>query len=543
MTQILSGDTITPMISENSKGKAIVIGGGFGGLATAIRLQAAGHAVTLVEAREHLGGRAYQLKKDGFTFDMGPSLITAPHLLDDLWAAAGRSLKNDITLLPLSPFYRIYFQDGRFFDYWGTPAEDEAEIARFDPRDVEGYHAFLADTKGIYERAFADLANQPFLTLSSFLSVAPELARVSAQRSVYSFVSRYFRNPQLRMVFSFHPLFIGGNPFRASAIYSIVPYLERLGGVLFAPGGMYTLVEAMERLFRSLGGEVRCGIPVEQIILTEPTHLANAAGASNYAQKSRKEKGCSTTGVRLEDGTILQADAVIANSDVASTFLNLLPASNHHRSVPRRIKNYRYSMSCFMLYLGINRQYEHLRHHTIIMPDRYRKLIHDIFDGQGIPDDLALYLHVPTKTDPSMAPKGCESLYILAPVPNLAHGIDWVHEASAFRDKIIHFLEQEAGLEGLEASIVTEQTFTPLDFASELRSHLGAAFSIEPTLFQSAYFRPHNRSNDIEGLYFVGAGTHPGAGIPGVLLSANITSRLVIEDLARTQKLSNNGQR
>jgi phytoene desaturase len=245
--------------------------------------------------------------------------------------------------------------------------------------------------------------------------------------------------------------------------------------------------------------------------------------------------GRRTVGVRLEDGTTLQADVVIANSDVATTYLNLLPVSSRPKQVTRRIKNYHYSMSCFLLYLGVNRKYEHLRHHTIIMPDRYQKLIHDIFDGQGIPEDLALYLHAPTKTDPSMAPPGCESLYVLAPVPNLAHGIDWEHEAPAFRNKIIHFLEQEAGLEGLEASIMSEHTFTPLDFESELRSYLGAAFSIEPTLLQSAYFRPHNRADDIEGLYFVGAGTHPGAGIPGVLLSANITSRLVIEDLARAQ--------
>ena len=267
-------------INQHRQSKAIVIGGGFGGLATAIRLQAAGQAVTLVEAREHLGGRAYQLKKDGFTFDMGPSLITAPHLLEDIWSAAGRSLKEDITLVPLSPFYRIYFQDGRYFDYWGTAAEDEAEIAKFEPRDVAGYRTFLADTQRIYERAFADLADQPFLKLSGFLGVAPELVRLGAQRSVYSYVSRYFRNPQLRMVFSFHPLFIGGNPFRASAIYSIVPYLERLGGVHFSPGGMYSLVEAMERLFLSLGGEVRCGMPVDQILL-----------------KDRR-----ATGVRLEDG-------------------------------------------------------------------------------------------------------------------------------------------------------------------------------------------------------------------------------------------------
>lgn len=520
MTQISNDPALSPtrarqggplrgigILDGSSKNRVIVIGGGFGGLASAIRLQAAGHGVTLVEARERLGGRAYQLKAEGFTFDMGPSLITAPHLLEDLWRAAGRRLEEDVQLMPLSPFYRICFRDGRYFDYWGTPAEDEAEIAKFDARDVAGYRAFLAATQRIYERAFVDLADQPFLTAGSFLRVAPELVRLRAQRSVYAYASHYFRNPYLRMVFSFHPLFIGGNPFRASAIYSVVPYLERLGGVHYTPGGMYTLVTAMEKLLRDLGGEIRCSAPVEQILVKEGR----------------------TTGVRLESGETLQADTVVANSDVASTYLKLLPASQSARNVER----YHYSMSCFLLYLGLNRQYPHLRHHTIMMSDDYRKLIHEIFDGQGLPDDMALYLHTPSRTDPSMAPPGGESLYVLVPVPNLAHGIDWTREAGPFRQKILRFLEQHAGLEGLSESIVTEHMLTPLDFAGEMRSHLGAAFSIEPTLFQSAYFRPHNRSSQIGGLYFVGAGTHPGAGIPGVLLSANITSRLVHADLVR----------
>jgi phytoene desaturase len=499
-----------PHPESGAPSSAIVIGGGFGGLATAIRLQAAGQQVTLVEARERLGGRASQLKEGGFTFDMGPSLITAPHLLQDLWAVAGRKLEDDVKLVPLSPFYRVYFHDGRWFDYWGSPEKDEAEIARFEPRDVAGYRAFLTETQRVYQRAFVDLADQPFLTLGAFLRVIPELVRYGAQRSVYSFVSRYFCNSQLRMVFSFHPLFIGGNPFRASAIYSIVPYLERLGGVHFAMGGTYELVEAMERLFLRLGGEVRCGVPVEQILA--------------YNQRAK--------GVLLANGATLHTDAVIANSDVATTYLKLLSWSAPGTLSVQRLKRYRYSMSCFLLYLGLNRQYEQLKHHTIIMPKHYRALIHDIFDGQGLPDDLALYLHAPTKTDPSMAPPGGESLYILAPVPNLAHGIDWASAAPAFRDTIIRYLEREFGLEGLEASIQVEQRFTPLDFESQLHSYLGAAFSIEPTLFQSAYLRPHNRSSRIERLYFVGAGTHPGAGIPGVLLSAAITSRLVRQDMA-----------
>jgi phytoene desaturase len=487
----------------------LVIGGGFGGLATAIRLQAAGYAVTLVEARERLGGRAYQLQSEGFTFDMGPSLITAPHLLRDLWLSAGRELEDDVKLLQLSPFYRINFPDGRCFDYWGTAEADEAEIAKFEPRDVPGYRAFLAAARRIYERAFLDLAAQPFLTPGSFLRVVPDLMRHGAQRSVYAFAARYFRHPYLRQVFSFHPLFIGGNPFRASSIYSIVPYLEREGGVHYTPGGMYTLILAMEKLFRDLGGEVRCGVPVAQILL----HSGQVSG------------------VRLEDETTYPADAVIANSDVASTYLHLLPADVCPPALRKKLENYRYSMSCFLLYLGLNRQYPHLRHHTILMPEDYRGLISRIFDGQGLSTDLALYLHAPTRTDVSMAPPGGESLYALAPVPNLAHGPDWSRETGPFRDRIIRTLEQRAGLENLEANIVTEQVFTPLNFATDLRSYLGAAFSVEPTLFQSAYFRPHNRADTVGGLYFVGAGTHPGAGIPGVLLTAQITSALVQHDM------------
>lgn len=497
--------TLPAVAATGARPRVVVIGAGFGGLAAAIRLQASGQQVTLVEARERPGGRAYQLKADGYTFDTGPSLITAPHLLRDLWQAAGRELEDDLTLVPLSPFYRIQFADGEHFDYWGTPEADEAEIARFNPRDVGGYRAFLKRTEHLYQRAFLDLASKPFLTLGSFLKVVPELVSVGAQQSVYTFASRYFQDPRLRMVFSFHPLFIGGNPFRASAIYSIVPYLERQGGVHYTMGGMYSLVEAMTRLFTKLGGELQCGIPVERIVVKD----GRAAG------------------VHLADEREMTADAVVANNDVGQTYLTMLPAEARRGLVGARIERYRYSMSCFLLYLGVNRRYEQLRHHTIVMPDAYRTHIRDVFDGMGLPRDLAVYLHTPSRTDPSMAPEGGESLYALAPVPNLAHGIDWATEAPRFRDRLVRYLEHEVGLEGLEQSIVVERQFTPLDFAGELRSHLGAAFSIEPTLVQSAYLRPHNRAGEVAGLYFVGAGTHPGAGIPGVLLSADITSRLV----------------
>lgn len=494
--------------------RVIVIGTGFGGLAAALRLQTSGFAVTVIEAREQPGGRASQFKSQGFTFDMGPTLITAPQLLEELWQLAGRGLHEDLDLVELSPFYRILFRDGRAFDYWGKTVQDEAEIARFEPRDVAGYRAFLAETRRIYERAFVDLARQPFLSASSMLRVMPELVRLGAHRSVYAFASRYFQDPALRMVFSFHPLFIGGNPFRASAIYSIVPYLERLGGVHFAYGGMYQVVEGLVRLFRAAGGEIRCGTAVEQILV----------------------KDHQVRGVRLQDETEIAAPTVIANSDIVQTYLHLVPQVHRSRFATLRLKRFRYSMSCFLLYLGLNRQYPQLRHHTICMPEQYRSLVSKMFDGQELPCDLALYLHTPTRTDPTLAPAGGESLSVLAPVPNLGHSGDWRREAPAFRERIVRFLETEVGLQGLAQSIVVERQFTPLDFASDLRSHLGAAFSIEPTLTQSAYFRPHNRSGSIGGLYFVGAGTHPGAGIPGVLLSADVTSRLVAHDVRERRR-------
>ncbi|MGI9146130.1 MAG: phytoene desaturase family protein [Chloroflexota bacterium] len=496
-----------------SPSRIIVVGAGLGGLAAAIRLQAAGHSVTLLEKRAQLGGRAAQLRAAGYTFDMGPSIITAPHLLRDLWASANARIEDDVELVPLAPYYRIYFADGRHFDYGGAQDQVEAQIRAFDPRAVNGYRRFMAATRHIYRRAFDDLAGQPFHELGTFLKLVPELLRLNAAQSVYDFVSRFFPSPQLRMVFSFHPLFIGGNPFRASAIYSIVPYLESQGGVWFARGGMYAVVEAMHALFSRLGGQTRLSTAVEEVLVDDRTRRA--------------------TGVRLARGESLTAEAVVLNADVATAYTQLVPARYRRRMSDRRLHGYRYSMSCFLLYLGLDRQYSQLLHHTIIMAPRYRELIRDIFDGQGLPSDMSLYLHAPTKTDHTMAPHGGESLYVLVPVPHLGRGIDWTREAQPFRDRIVRFLERDFGLTGLEQSIKFEQRYTPLDFRDDLSSYLGSAFSIEPTLLQSAYFRPHNASEDVAGLYLVGAGTHPGAGIPGVLLSASITSRLVTDTVGR----------
>jgi|DewCreStandDraft_2_1066082.scaffolds.fasta_scaffold00290_13 phytoene desaturase len=490
--------------------RVLVIGGGVGGLATAMRLQARGHDVTVIEARPRVGGRAYQFCEAGYTFDTGPTIITAPQLLRALWAAVGSNLDDAVELVPLRPFYEICFADGVRFSYWGEPEAMEAEIARLCPSDVAGYRRFLAATGVIYHRAFEQLARKPFLSLTSFLKIVPDLARLRAYRSVYSYVAQFFQDEHLRIAFSFHPLFIGGNPFRASAIYSMVPYLEHLGGVWFVRGGTYALVEAMARQFEQLGGNIQCGDPVIEIILREKR----------------------AAGVRLRSGAMLSADVVVSNADVATTYLKLLPAQYQNKGWGARLRHLKYSMSCFILYLGLIKQYPSLHHHTIVMPRCYRSIVEAIFHHELIEDDLALYIHAPTRTDPTLAPPGGETLYVLVPVPNLQADIDWSVMPHRLRERIFDMLEHRLGLTCIRQHIAVERRFTPCDFAGELGSYLGAAFSIEPTLFQSAYFRPHNRCADVPGLYLVGAGTHPGAGLPGVLASAEITAALVDADCA-----------
>jgi phytoene desaturase len=502
--------------------KIVVIGAGFGGLAAAIRLQAAGHQVTLVEANGSPGGRAGRLEEAGFTFDMGPTIITAPHLLEDIWTVAGRSMRDDVDLFPLRPFYTLNFRDGSHFAYGkSTGAADgaafdpdevsrsmAAEVERINPADVDGYRRFMRDTSAIYQRAFEQLGRRPFLSVVDMLRVAPELARLGAHRSVYDFVSRYFRDEHLRTVFSFHPLFIGGSPFRASAIYSIVPYLEQTGGVWFARGGMSSLVTAMARLLDSLGGVLRFGDRVSEIMVRDGR----------------------ATGVRLATGAEVAAEAVVSNADVANTYIDLVSPAHRRRNSDKRLRSFDYSMSCFLLYLGLDRTYPHLDHHTVLMPRRYREVVDAIFSGRLMEDDLAIYLHVPTRTDPSMAPPGGESMYALVPVPNLAGNLDWPSAGDRLRNRVMRILRDELNLADIERHIVVERRFTPLDFRDYHASHVGSAFSVSPTLLQSAYFRPHNRSEDLPGLYLVGAGTHPGAGIPGVLLSAEIAANLISAD-------------
>jgi phytoene desaturase len=488
-----------------------VIGSGFGGLAEAIRLQADGFDVTIFEKREKVGGRAYQLKKNGYTFDMGPSLITAPDIIQSVFRSAGRDMHDYIDVVPLDPFYRIYFHDGSFMDYSGDAEKMKAEMAKFSTEDAAKYDRFMADVKPIYDAVIRDgLGASPFLTLKGFLSFAPKAFSLGGLLPVYTFVSRYFRHPNNRFAFSFHPLFIGGSPFRAPSIYVMIPYLEKTGGVWFAKGGMYSLVEAMERLFLEIGGTIRTNAEVEEIIV----------------------RNGRASGVKVK-GEITEADGIVCNGDVTMIYRNLIKPEHRTKWTNKRLDRLHTSMSVFLLYIGTNRQWPALKHHTLILSERYKELVRDIFDRKVLADDFSMYLHVPTRTDPTMAPAGCESMYLLVPVPHLGSGIDWTREAEPFKNRIIDFLENSFGMTGLRQSIEVLEMFTPDDFRTQLNSHLGNAFAIEPRLTQSAYFRPHNRSEDIERLYFVGAGTHPGGGVPGVMLSAEATRKCVLEDLGR----------
>lgn len=492
--------------TENGAGQphAVVIGSGFGGLAATVRLGAKGYRVTVLEKLDAPGGRAYVHRQDGFTFDAGPTIVTAPFLFEELWKLCGRKLSDDVTLVPVSPFYRIRFQDGSHFDYSGDAHAMRCEIARFSPGDVDGYDAYMKASEAIFKVGFEQLGDVPFSKWTDMARIAPEMLRLSSYRSVYSLVSKFFRDSRLRIVFSFHPLLIGGNPFTASSIYCLIAFLERRWGVHFALGGTGRLVEGLVRLIEGQGGRLRCNAEVSEIIVKD-------------------RQAC---GVRLASGETIAADVVVSNADSAWTYRHLLPASARSRWTDKRIDRARYSMSLFVWYFGTRRKYPDVPHHTILLGPRYKELLTDIFERKILADDFSLYLHRPSATDPSLAPDGCDAFYVLSPVPHLQSGTDWSVAAEKYRRAISRELGNTL-LPDLENQIVSSRMLTPQDFQDRLSSFRGAAFGLEPVLTQSAWFRPHNRSEDIDRLYLVGAGTHPGAGLPGVLSSARVLDSLV----------------
>lgn len=486
---------------------AAVIGAGFGGLALAIRLQSAGIRTTVFEKRDKPGGRAYVYQDEGFTFDAGPTVITDPACLRELWALSGQDMADDVELLPVSPFYRLAWEDGDTFDYGNDQAELDRQIAARSPADLEGYQRFLAYSKAVYDEGYVRLGAVPFLHFRNMVAVAPQLAKLEAWRSVYAMVSRFIKDEHLRQAFSFHSLLVGGNPFSTSSIYTLIHALERTGGVWFPRGGTGALIAGMVRLFERLGGQVRLDSPVDEI---------QTEGDRVSAVVSR--------------GRTLPVDMVASNGDVVHTYRDLLASHPRGPSEARRLAAKRHSMSLFVIYFGLNKLHTQLAHHTVCFGPRYQSLISEIFGGRELAADFSLYLHSPCVTDPSLAPAGGGAYYVLAPVPHLGSApIDWEAEGPRYRDRILDYLEARY-MPGLRSQLVTVRHFTPHDFRDQLNAHFGSAFSLEPILTQSAWFRPHNRDRAIANLYLVGAGTHPGAGVPGVVGSAKATAGLMIAD-------------
>lgn len=488
--------------------RVIIIGSGFGGLGAAARLLARGHHVEIFERRDKPGGRAYVYEINGFKFDGGPTVITAPFMFDDIFALAGRRREDYMTFKPLSPFYRIFNHEGKSFDYNGDADFTLQQIEKWNPADKDGYLKFLSTTKAIFDKGFRELADKPFLRFTDMLRVAPDLIRLRSYVNVYPYVAQFVKDEFLRRCFSFHPLLIGGNPFDSSSIYAMIHYLEREWGIHYAMGGTGAVIAGLVRLIEELGGKIHLNADVQEIMVAAD--------------------GRRVTGIRLKDGSVHYADDVISNADVAFTYKNLIPPQHRRGWINFRINTMRYSMSLFVIYFGTKRLYREqgLAHHNIILGERYRELLTDIFDRKVLADDFSLYLHMPTLTDPSIAPPGHENFYVLSPVPHLGGNTDWTRAAIPYRDRILEFLEKHY-LPDLRRNIVALHHIDPLHFRDVLNSHLGSAFSVEPILTQSAWFRPHNRSENFENLYFVGAGTHPGAGLPGVLSSAVIADRLI----------------
>jgi phytoene desaturase len=488
--------------------KIAIIGSGFGGLGAAIRLAAKGYAVEIFEKRDKPGGRAYTYEIDGFKFDGGPTVMTVPFMFDDLWKEAGKVRQDYFEMVPVDPFYRVFDEQRRHFDVTSDLNATLAEIDRWSPGDREGYQAYLQNTRPIFEKGFLGLADKPFLKLTDMLRVAPDLIRLQSYKSVYGYASQFVKDDFLLKVLTFHTLLVGGNPFDTTSIYALIHYIQNEWGVWYAKGGTGTIIRAMVRLFEELGGKMHYNTEVCEI-LTE---------------------GRKVTGVLLEDGKIFKADVVVSNADPAWTYRYMIPARYRRTFTDRRLDSMRYSMSLYVLYFGTKKRYRDsgLAHHNILLSRRYQGLLDDIFNKKVLSDEFSLYLHMPTLTDPSMAPEGCETFYVLSPVPHLDAKVDWTKTAKPYGDAILQFLEENY-LPDLSANLVARHSIDPLHFQNTLNSYKGAAFSFQPVLTQSAWFRAHNRSEDFDNLYFVGAGTHPGAGVPGVLSSAVIAANLVAE--------------
>lgn len=484
--------------------RAIVIGSGFGGLAAAVRLANLGYRVKVLEAGATAGGRARVFERDGYTFDAGPTVITAPYLFDELFALSGRRREDYVEFMPVDPFYRCSFEDGSIFDYVGDEERLLEQIRTFRADDVDNYRKLVVHARRIFEVGYSKLADRPFERLSDMLRIVPDLVRLSAYRSVHDLVSSYIKDERLRQVLTFEPLLVGGNPLKVPGIYLLIHWLERKWGVHFARGGTGALVRALLTLLDELGVEVKCGSPVREIVV---------------------ERG-RTKQVRLESGETIDADIVVSNADPTVVYSQLLAGAKVRRNAPAKVLRRRQSMSLFVGYFGTSKTFPATKHHTILLGRRYEALLEDIFERRVLANDFSLYLHRPGASDPEMAPPGHEAFYVLSPVPNQLSGVDWERVQEPYFEAILGELERRE-LPGLGQVLTTKFAVDPRYFEVELRSHQGAAFGLEPVLSQSAYFRYQTRCPEVAGLYFVGASTHPGAGIPGVLCSAKVLERVV----------------
>jgi len=499
----------------SAKPRAAVIGAGFGGLTAAIRLQASGVDTVLYEAADKPGGRAYVFEDQGFVFDAGPTVLTVPDSLREVFTIAGSRLEDHVDLIPVQPFYRLMWNDGDRFDYGGDTAFILEQIRKRSPADVEGYQRFFEYSRRNYQAGYEGLADAAFLRLWDMVKVAPSMAGLRSDRSVYDTVARFVRDDRLRQALSFHTLLIGGNPFETSSIYTMIHYLERTYGVWFARGGTGALVRAFADLFQRIGGDLRVSTRVARI---------DAGPQRRDPVRITDERGRTDT-----------FDVVVSNADLHHTYHHLLAHDPRAESMRERLTSMQWSMSLFVVYFGTDRTWPDMAHHTILFADRYQPLLRDIFHGHQVPEDFSLYLHAPTVTDASLAPPGCGTFYALSPVPHLGRAdIDWKTFGPVYADRILASLEKL--MPGLRKSVVVQKTMTPEDFRSKLFANHGAAFSVAPNLLQSAWFRPHNRDPKIPQLYIVGAGTHPGAGVPGVVNSAKATTRVVLEDLRGSMK-------
>jgi phytoene desaturase len=489
--------------------KAAVIGSGFGGLALAIRLQSAGIATTVIEGRDKPGGRAYFWEKDGFTFDAGPTVITDPPCLEELWALSGHHISEDVELMPVMPFYRLNWPDGTNFDYSNDEAGLRAEIEKLDPSDVAGYEKFLEYSAGVHDEGYLKLGHKAFLDFASMIKAAPALMKYQAWRSVYSIVSSFVKNEKLREALSFHTLLVGGNPMKTSSIYALIHKLEKDGGVWFARGGTNKLIAGMVTHFQRIGGTLRLNDPVTEI----------------------ETMGDKVTGVVTQSGWRDTFDAVASNADIVHSYRDLLGKSGRGKRAAASLKKKKFSPSLFVAHFGIKGDWPGIPHHMILFGPRYKGLLDDIYDHGVLSKDFSLYLHHPTVTDPSMAPPGHSTFYVLSPVPHQGKlPIDWKEMGPIYEKRILDEIGHRL-IPDIHERIVTSFHYTPQDFSNDLNAHLGSAFSLEPLLTQSAYFRTHNRDDAIPNMYFVGAGTHPGAGIPGVVGSAKATAALMLEDM------------